>query len=293
MLPNRTQPLPSRDRKRAWTNLTCPRNFLFSLLLAFPALAASVKTAPQIELGYRQMYNLEFDDAHKTFTAWERDHPTDPMGPASNAAAYLFAEFDRLHILQSEFFVEDSLFKRRPKVVADPAVRAAFDAELNKAEQLADGILSRTPNDTDAMFAKILTFGLRSDFQALIDRHYLDSLKVVKAGRAIAEKLLAIEPAYYDAYLAIGVENYLLSLKPAPLRWMLQMGGAETDRDKGIQNLKLTAEKGHYLMPYARLLLAVAALRSKDRPQAREILTDLAHQFPRNRLYTEELARLQ
>jgi hypothetical protein len=36
----------------------------------------------------------------------------------------------------------------------------------------------------------------------------------------------------------------------------------------------------------------VDALRRKDREQAREILMDLALQFPHN-LYAEELARLQ
>jgi hypothetical protein len=248
---------------------------------------------PQVERGYRQMYDLAFDDAHRTFAEWEKLHPGDPLGPVSNAAAYLYAEFDRLKILQSEFFVEDSLFRRRQKVVADPAVRRAFDAELDRAAKLADGILAASPQHTGALFAKILTLGLRADFQALIDRRYLDSLKVIKDSRATAEKLLAIEPAYYDAYLAIGVENYVFSLKPAPVRWILQMGGAQTDKEKGIQNLRLTAEKGHYLVPYARLLLAVAALRNKDRGQAKSILADLAREFPHNRLYTEELARLQ
>jgi hypothetical protein len=143
------------------------------------------------------------------------------------------------------------------------------------------------------MFAKILTLGLRSDYLALIERRNLDSLKVVKNGRSMAERLLSIQPSYYDAYLAIGVENYLLSLKAAPLRWFLQMNGAQTDKDRGIQDLRLTAEKGHYLRPYARLLLAVAALRDKNRAQAREILSDLTREFPHNRLYVEELARLQ
>jgi hypothetical protein len=211
----------------------------------------------------------------------------------SNAAAYLFAEFDRLKILQSEFFVEDSVFKRRPKVVADPAVRRAFDAELSKAEQLSDEILSRSPEQADALFAKILTFGLRADYQALIERRYFDSLRVIKTSRATAEKLIDIEPSYYDAYLAIGVENYLLSLKAAPVRWMLQLGGAQTDRERGIENLRLTAEKGTYLCPYARLLLAVAALRNKDTAKARDLLSGLAREFPNNRLYAEELARLQ
>ncbi len=239
------------------------------------------------------MYNLDFDKAHKTFQDWQQLHPEDPLGHVSNAAAFLFAEFDRLRILQSEFFVEDSLFKRRPKVTANPDVRRAFNQELDKSEQLADGILSHSPRQTDAMFAKVLTLGLRADYLALIDKRNLDSLKVIKSGRDIAQQLLTIDPSYYDAYLAIGVENYLLSQKPLPLRWILQMGGAQTDRDRGIENLRLTAEKGNYLSPYARLLLAVAALRSKDRAAARDILTKLASEFPHNRLYTEELTRLQ
>src|SRR5262249_19633592 len=160
---------------------------------------------------------------------------------------------------------EDSMFRRRPKVTADPAARKAFDGEISKSLQLADAILARSPKDADALFVKIMALGLRADFDALIDRHYMDSLKTMKTSRATAEHLLSIEPNYYDAYLAVGVENYLLSLKAAPVRWFLQMNGAQTDRERGIQNLRLTAEKGHYLCPYARLLLAVAALRNKDR----------------------------
>jgi len=102
-----------------------------------------------------------------------------------------------------------------------------------------------------------------------------------------------MDPSYYDAYLAIGVENYLLGTTVAPVRWFLRMGGAETNKDQGIANLKLTADKGHYLAPYARLLLAVAALRDKDRATARNLLAGLSREFPQNSLYQKELARLQ
>jgi hypothetical protein len=247
---------------------------------------------PVIDRGYRQMYNLDFDQAHRTFGQWERDHPADPLGPVSNAAAYLFAEFDRLNILHSEFFVDSGMFHRRPKVTPDPVVRQAFDQELEKSGALADGILQQMPEDADALFARILTLGLRADYEALIERRDFDALKVIKDSRATAEKLLMIEPNYYDAYLAVGVENYLFSLKPAPVRWILQAGGAQTDRDKGVDDLRLTAAKGCYLSPYARLLLAVAALRSKDVPKARDLLGALAREFPHNRLYAQELAQL-
>jgi hypothetical protein len=273
----------------------CIRLLIFALFGAAAALAANLEALsvnPVIDRGYRQMYDLNFDEAHKTFAQWERDHPGDPIGPASNAAAYLFAEFDRLNILHSEFFVENSLFRRRPKVTPDAAVRQFFDQELDKSAGLSDKILTQNPDDPDALFAKILTLGLRADYVALIEHREFDALKVIKNSRATAERLLMIQPNYYDAYLAIGVENYLFSLKSAPMRWILQAGGAETDRDRGVEDLRLTAEKGRYLNPYARLLLAVAALRDKDLPKARDLLGALAREFPHNRLYAQELAQL-
>ena len=84
----------------------------------------------------------------------------------------------------------------------------------------------------------------------------------------------------------------MLSLKPLPVRWLLRLGGARTDKTEGIRKLRLTAEKGHYLLPYARLLLAVAALRDQNTAQARQILEELAYEFPHNQLYRSELARL-
>jgi len=261
--------------------------------LVLPALQASPSIDPVVERGYLQMYDLDFDQAHKTFAQWERDHPADPLGPVSNAAAYLFAEFDRLKILQSELFVDDGVFRKRPKIASDPAIRAAFEGELSRADMLAGDILSRSPEQPDALFSRVLIFGLRADYTALIEKHDFDALKIIKSSRATAEKLLSIDPTYYDAHLAIGVENYIFSLKVAPVRWLLQMGGAQTDQQRGIESLQQTAEKGAYLKPYARLLLAVAALRNKDRAQARAILDALSREFPHNRLYTEELARLQ
>jgi hypothetical protein len=256
-------------------------------------LAADLGGAPAgLDLGYLQMYDLQFTAAHKTFADYAQTHPNDPVAPASDAAAYLFAEFDRLQILQSEFFVHDDNFRRPKKLNSDPAVRRAFDADLAKADKLAGGILGSMPRDSNALFASILVLGLRADFDGLIDKRDLSALASVKTGRLAAEKLLAIDPSYYDAHLAVGVENYMLSLKPAPVRWFLQLAGAQTDRERGIESLGITAEKGHYLKPYARLLLAVDALRRKNSGQAREILIDLALQFPHNRLYAEELARL-
>jgi len=265
---------------------------LFVLVLASACSAATSVDPANLEAGYRQMYNLDFDTAHQTFLAWERAHPEDPLGPVSNAAAYLFAEFDRMHILESELFVDDRRFEHRKSFSPDPKVRNAFNSELQRAEESADRVLEKTPDDHAAIFAKVMVGGLRGDYLALVEKRNMAALTTIKNSRALAEKLLSQDPSYYDAYLAIGVENYLLSVNPAPVRWFLRLTGARTDKAEGLAKLRLTAQRGHYLAPYARLLLAVAALRDHDRGQARSLLSGLADEFPRNPLYRRELARI-
>ena len=238
------------------------------------------------------MYNLDFAEAHKVFRAWQASHPEDPMGFVSDAAAYLFSEFDRLHVLQSELFTNDKRFEERSKLPPDAAAKAAFNSSLAKADQLVEQALARSPQDRDAMLAQILAGGLRGDYAALIEKRNLASLGYMKNSRRIAEQLVAIDPSCYDAYLAVGVENYLLGVNAAPVRWVLRLSGAQTDKAEGIKHLRMTAEKGRYLGPFARLLLAVAALRDKDRTTARALLAGLAQEFPRNHLYSEELAKI-
>jgi len=52
----------------------------------------------------------------------------------------------------------------------------------------------------------------------------------MKASRQEAERLLAKDPGYCDAWVAIGVENYMLSVKPFILRLLLRAAGGEADR---------------------------------------------------------------
>ncbi len=84
----------------------------------------------------------------------------------------------------------------------------------------------------------------------------------------------------------------MLSLKSAPLRWILGLTGAGTNREEGIRLLHITAAQGHYLAPFARMMLAVAALRDGHPQEARAILIALSKEYPQNTLYVRQLARI-
>lgn len=264
------------------------------ILLGVASAASASSLPPESELyaGWLKMYDLQFDDAHRSFAAWKRSHPGDSLGPASNAAAYLFSELARLGALESELFVDDTRFEARARLRPDPVKKALFVQEVTHADQLADAALQRSGDDPNALFVKSLTFGLRADNAGLVEKRSLAALSYTKEGRAWADRLVQADPQAFDAYLGPGVENYLLSLKPAPMRVLLRITGSNVDREKGIEEIRKTASNGHYLEPFAKLLLAVAALRDNNPARARELLAELHRRFPDNELYTRELNRL-
>jgi hypothetical protein len=260
---------------------------LVLMLVFLSARGANAMAPTEIERGFQSMYNLEFEQAHQDFSTWERLHPEDPLGPVSQAAGYLFGEFARLGILESQLFTSDKNFEARSKLSPDPKVRDEFNGAVAKGDQLADAALKQHPEDSNALFAKILALGLRSDYVAMIDKQDFAALRYMKQGRILAQQLLKQKPDEYDALLAVGVENYLTGIKPAPVRWMLSLGGIDPDKQQGIRELQETAAHGNLLKPFAKLLLAVAALRDKNNTQGCDLLRELATAYPRNALYRD------
>src|SRR5947209_3334572 len=100
-------------------NKTKPMVVMGLLFQACALQAVPLVDSEPLDHGFRQMYNLQFADAHQTFEGYSKAHPEDPLGHVANAAAYLFSEFDRLKILQSEFWVEDQPFLDMRKPAAD------------------------------------------------------------------------------------------------------------------------------------------------------------------------------
>ncbi len=256
--------------------------------------AESPGFAPAISLdaGFRLLYDLDFGQAHQVFSAWEQAHPEDPLGPVSDAAGLLFSEFDRLGVLESQFYASDASFAARQKLTPDPGVRDRFEAALDLAENRAHARLSKNPKDHDGLFALTLAAGLRGDYAALIEKRNLVALHYKKESSMWAAQLLAVDPKCYDAHLSTGFTKYIVGSMSLPMRWILRLGGVQGDKDAGIAELKITAQHGRYLAPMARIMLAIADVRDKNYSGAREILSALHQEFPKNPLFPREMARL-
>src|SRR5215472_1525639 len=269
--------MSGKSQQTRWLDaLTYSRVAVGALLFVLCVVASAQDLAKAslglpLDKGFSGLYNLDFAGAQKHFSVWQKLHPDDPVGPVSEAAGLLFSEFNRLGVLEAQFYENDNSFVDRPKLTPDPATRSSFEAAVARAETLAQARLAKDPKDRDALFALTLASGLRADYAALIDKRNFESLRYTRQASATGHALLAT-----------GFSKYIIGSMAAPVRWVLRMGGFPADKQGGIADLRLAAERGRYLAPYARILLSIAYVREKNNEMALEVLTALQREFPGN-----------
>jgi hypothetical protein len=275
---------------------------LLAVALGAPAARATVGQAqtrvealqvPELDAGFHLLYELKPEEARHQFEAWQKSHPEDPLGSASEAASYLFEECYRQGVLTSEFFLDNKRFLGKVLLTPDPELRAAFFAADKQAQDLAQVRLKTNPDDTNALFAMALAVGMQADYASLIDKHQLDSLRMIREADKYARKVLVVAPDAADAYLGLGTANYIIGSLPGLEKFFLGFAGIHGDKKVGIQQLQIAADHGHYLRPFAKIMLALAALREKKTEVARAQLNDLVTEFPENPLFASELAKLK
>jgi hypothetical protein len=269
------------------------------VVLALAVLAASagawqarIADAPELDAGFRLLYELKPVEARATFSTWRASHADDPLAAAADAASYLFEECYRQGVLTSEYFLDDKRFLGKVAIKADPELRDAFFAATRRAQDAARRRLTSYPQDANALFAMTLSLGMQADYAALIETHQIESLRMIGEADVFARKLLAVDPDAADAYLTLGTANYIIGSLPGLKRFFLRLKGISGDKRVGIQQLDVAATRGRYLRPFAKILLALAALREKNTALARVQLEELVAEFPRHPLFASELAKL-
>src|SRR5262249_44889978 len=124
----------------------------------------------------------------------------------------------------------------------------------------------------------------------LLKKH-LDSLKRMREANDYAKQILAIRPDAIDAYVAPGMANYVIGCLSGTARFFLWFGGVHGDKKLGMEQVGKTADGGRYLKPFAKTLLALAALRERQYPLAQRLLKELSEEFPESSLYAAEYAK--
>lgn len=163
---------------------------------------------------------------------------------------------------------------------------------MGRAETLGEAALRANPNDRQALFALSIAGGVATDYMALVEKHQFMSLSLAKRSNTYAQKLLSLDPKYYDAYLTAGFSDYMVGSLPFFIRWFVHFDNVSGNKQRGVHNLELAARDGHYLRPLAQILLGIIDLRNKNTGAAQSRLVDLVREYPGNPLFRKELGKL-
>lgn len=256
-----------------------------------PASTPAFYPVPELMTGFNLLYQQRFTEARETFSDWQSHNPEEPFGEVALAASYLFEELYRQGVLTSDFFLSEKRFLHGIEGKPDPVRMNNFREALTRARTLARQRQKTRAKDPEALFALTLAAGMESDALAILEKKQLDGLKRMKEANEYAKQLLAQRPDAADAYVAPGIANYIIgSLNPG-YRFALWFGGIHGDKRLGMQEVAKTVENGRYLRPFAKIMLALAARREKQKALAQKLLRELSEEFPSNDTFAAEYAK--
>lgn len=242
----------------------CSKNLLlFILIFSANVFSQDGQLDSVINKGIKQIYNLHFTDAEKTFRDLISDYPNHPAG--------------RFFLAMVDWW----------KILIDVDVESYDDIFFQKLEDVifqCDNILKTEPENVDALFFKGGAVGFRGRLRALRESW----LKAVDDGREalpIVQKASKIAPNNFDVMLGFGIYNYYAAVIPDlfPLVKPLMFFFPSGDKAKGIQQLKATAMSGKYAKYEAQYFLMTLYYHyENDAFKAEEFSKMLYEQFPDN-----------
>ncbi|HEY8461423.1 MAG TPA: tetratricopeptide repeat protein, partial [Blastocatellia bacterium] len=103
-------------------------------------------------------------------------------------------------------------------------------------------------------------------------------------------KALKINPNYYDAYLSIGVYDYIAGSLPFGYRIMATMVGVRGNKKRGISRLQSIIDNNAPTADDARILLVAIFRNEKRYDEALALLDQLCSKYPRSYLLKLERA---
>jgi len=249
---------------------------LILVLFAFTTTTLSQKNTitprleKQILKGLDEVYKFNFKKSEKIFNEVINVIPENPAGYHFKSIQYLWRYLDNKN--DTDFVKFISLSDTVIEIVND-----SFESNLSKA--VINFVLGSTYSFRAMAFTR--------------QENYLDAVWAAKKSFSYLNTAILIDSTFYDAYMGLGLFNFMIAQTPPALKWAMRITGISGDKDKGIKYLKLAANKGKFSKVDAQYYLSqILAEFYDDNKAAEKLLKDLNKTYPKNILFKYSLAVL-
>jgi tetratricopeptide (TPR) repeat protein len=251
------------------------KHFIILIFLFAGAVnAEDAKFDSLVATGIKQIYNIKFPEAEKTFRILIADYPNHPAG------RFYLAMIDWWKILlnlDSEEYDE------------------IFYQKLEDVIFQCDELLKKNPENVDALFFKGGAIGFRGRLRANRDSW----LKAADDGREalpIVERASELDSNNVDVQLGFGIYNYYAAVIPDeyPMIKPLMLFFPSGDKEKGIEQLNNVAFNGKYAKYEAQYFLMTLYFNYENNAyQADEYAQMLTKEFPDNPVFERWKGRIE
>ncbi len=245
----------------------------FICLIIIPLHAQSTEFDSTVISGIKQIYNIKFDQAERTFKGLIADYPNRPEG------RFFLAMIDWWKILLN------------PDNVSNDDI---FYQKLEDVIYQCDQILKKNPDNEEALFFKGGSIGFRGRLRALRESW----LKAANDGRLalpIVEKAAKLNPNNVDVQLGFGIYDYYAAVIPDefPLIKPLMIFFPPGNKKKGLDELTNVALHGRFAKYEARYFLTTLYFSYENDPyKADEWCKKLTTEFPDNPVFERWRGRI-
>ena len=251
-----------------------------------------INLLPEVRDAHLYFYNLDYDRALGVFEAVQRAHPQSAMALDYVLMVLIFRELYHQDLLDTTYYAHDSFLSSKRTVSISDAVRQRIESVTNSAVYLCDQQIKANSDDKNALFARGYARGMHAAFITLADHSYVTAARQGLAARNDSEQVLKLDPNYQDAKMAVGIQQFAVASLPRLVRMMVGIAGVGGSKEKGLELLRDSAEKGIVTRVESRTTLSLFLRHDGRYAEALAVQQGLAQEFPHDYLFRLEQANL-
>jgi tetratricopeptide (TPR) repeat protein len=245
-------------------------------------------------VGNEALYNLDYATAREKFTELRDRAPQHPAGDLNLAALIWMEHLYKTRRLQTTLYTQEGFYAGGTKSKeGDPIegeVDKAFRDHIAQAKTKAQKLVDQAPNDPDALYFLGAVYGVLAGYEATAVRKFMSALRNGSRCHELHKRAVKLRPDAYDAYLSIGLYNYVVGSLPGFVRFLVGAIGIRGDKEQGVRDLRMAAEKGLYNQDDAAVMLLAVYQREGKPAESLPLLEKLSAKYTRNYLIRLEMA---
>ncbi len=248
--------------------------------------------------GSEAMFNIDYTTAVSKFEEIRKRMPHHPAGDLYLATAFWLRHLNKSRRLQTGLYKSGSSFyagadkakEENEGDSVDAGIDRAFRDRMAQAKTKALALVAKNKNDADALYYLGSFYGVMAGYEASTARKFYSAMRNGSRCVDAHEKVLKLRPEYYDAYLTVGLYDYIVGSLPFGYKALATMVGIRGNKKRGITRLQTLVDKNTVSSDDARVMLLAVFRNEKRDGDALSLLEQLSSKYPKNYLLKLETA---